>query len=79
MAQRSDARNSGQLILLLMFAANFKYQGSLGGAIGFGIFQIYLFLSQSIPGLSGYMLHRYGEKWTAYKKRVPYKLFPGIL
>jgi len=53
--------------------------GSIGGVIGFGIFQIASFLFQSIPGLSSYMSQRYGEQWTAYKKRVPYKLFPGIL
>jgi len=53
--------------------------GSIGGVVGFGIFQAAFFLFHSIPGLSGHMLQRYGEQWVAYEKRVPYKLFPGIL
>ena len=63
----------------MMLAANFQYQGSVGGAIGSGILLISLFVSKSIPGLSGHMSHRYGKQWTAYEKRVPYKLLPGIL
>jgi hypothetical protein len=62
-----------------MLATNFLCQGSVGGAIGIGIFTIALFVSKSIPGLSEHMSHRYGEQWTAYEKRVPYKLFPGIV
>jgi len=53
--------------------------GSVGATIGFAIFQIGMFLAQSIPALSGYMSERYGEQWTAYERRVPYKLVPGIL
>jgi len=53
--------------------------GSIGAALGFCIFQIATFIFQSIPGLSGHMSQRYGEQWTAYEKRVPYKLIPGIL
>jgi len=53
--------------------------GSVGSVIGFGIFQIAIFLFQSIPALSGHMSQRYGEQWAAYEKRVPYKLIPGIL
>jgi len=53
--------------------------GSIGATLGFGVFQIAIFMLQSIPGLSGHMSQRYGEQWTAYEKRVPYKLIPGIL
>jgi len=53
--------------------------GSIGAPIGFATFQIAFFLNQSIPGLAGHMLERYGKQWTAYEKRVPYKIIPGIL
>ncbi|KAF7980116.1 hypothetical protein HWV62_39533 [Athelia sp. TMB] len=53
--------------------------GSVGAAVGFALFQITMFIRQSIPGLAGHMSERYGAQWTAYEKRVPYKLFPGIL
>jgi protein-S-isoprenylcysteine O-methyltransferase Ste14 len=53
--------------------------GAIGATLAFGIFQIAVFSFQSIPGLSGHMSQRYGEQWTAYEKRVPYKLIPGIL
>jgi len=52
--------------------------GSLGATAGFAIFQLVLFAYQSIPALSGYMSNRYGAQWTAYEKRVPYKVIPGI-
>jgi len=53
--------------------------GSIGATIANGIFQIAVFIFQSIPALSGHMSQRYGEQWTAYEKRVPHKLIPGIL
>ncbi|KIM88145.1 hypothetical protein PILCRDRAFT_814057 [Piloderma croceum F 1598] len=53
--------------------------GSLGYSIGMYIFIISLFVFQAIPGLSGHMSQHYGEQWISYKKRVPYRLFPGIV
>jgi steroid 5-alpha reductase family enzyme len=63
----------------IIYFVDLLHQGSIGGALAFGIFQIAVFSFQSIPGLSGHMSQRYGEQWTAYEKRVPYKLIPGIL
>ena len=79
MAQRSDTRYSEYLFYSVISATHIGRQGSVGSEIGFGIFQIAIFLFQSIPALSGHMSQRYGEQWAAYEKRVPYKLIPGIL
>lgn len=51
----------------------------MGVTLGLAIFQITIFIRQSIPGLSGHMEERYGGQWKAYESRVPYKLFPGII
>ncbi|KZP04064.1 DUF1295-domain-containing protein [Athelia psychrophila] len=53
--------------------------GSIGATVGFALFQAGVLLGQSIPGLAGHMAARYGAQWTAYEKRVTYKLVPGIL
>jgi steroid 5-alpha reductase family enzyme len=64
---------------VVVFVTNFPYQGSLGYSIGMCIFSISFFIFHAIPELSGHMSEHYGEQWTSYKKRVPYKLFPGIV
>jgi len=57
--------------------------GLVSGSLGAGVFafasNLGFFLYQSIPGLSKYMSQRYGEQYTSYEKRVPYKLIPGIV
>lgn len=35
-------------------------------------------IDNQIPGVEWYMQKKYGEKYDAYKKRVPYRLIPGI-
>lgn len=54
-------------------------QGSVGATVGFTIFQIAIFVFQSIPAITGYMSERYGEQWKSYERRVPSTLIPGIL
>ncbi|KAI5890718.1 uncharacterized protein SCHCODRAFT_02750441 [Schizophyllum commune H4-8] len=51
--------------------------GSVPAAIVSLLFQVNQF-SRSIPGLTEYMADRYGQQWTEYEKRVPYKIIPGL-
>ncbi|KAM0747089.1 hypothetical protein T439DRAFT_329336 [Meredithblackwellia eburnea MCA 4105] len=53
--------------------------GSVGFAIFSGAMQTLTFWKASIPELDGYMSQRYADKWEAYKRKVPYSLFPGII
>ncbi|PVH71758.1 hypothetical protein DL98DRAFT_563810 [Cadophora sp. DSE1049] len=36
------------------------------------------FVGRGVPVLDGYCEGRYGAAWVEYKKKVPYKLWPGI-
>ena len=38
----------------------------------------YDFNNRSIPELDGYATKKYGEKWEAVKRKVPYAFFPGV-
>ncbi|EON97967.1 putative membrane protein [Phaeoacremonium minimum UCRPA7] len=35
-------------------------------------------IDNQIPGVEWYMQRKYGEKYDAYKAKVPYRLIPGI-
>uniref|UniRef100_D8Q9J5 Uncharacterized protein n=1 Tax=Schizophyllum commune (strain H4-8 / FGSC 9210) TaxID=578458 RepID=D8Q9J5_SCHCM len=51
--------------------------GSIPAAVISLLWQINSFAG-SIPDLTQYMAHRYGQQWTEYEKRVPYKIIPGL-
>lgn len=36
------------------------------------------FAVRGVPVLDDYCTKRYGASWTEFKKKVPYKLIPGI-
>jgi protein-S-isoprenylcysteine O-methyltransferase Ste14 len=44
-----------------------------------GSFFTYDFLTRGCPVLDEYCTKRYGASWAAYKKRVTYKLLPGVV
>ncbi|KAG7446959.1 uncharacterized protein BT62DRAFT_94795 [Guyanagaster necrorhizus] len=51
--------------------------GSISATISYGIFQFTQF-TFSIPELATYMSKKYGDQWTDYQRRVPYRMIPGI-
>lgn len=53
-------------------------QGSVGAAVGQGLFQSWFFIGMSIPEMDGQMTKKYGGQWEEYKREVPYAFIPGI-
>ncbi|KAL1710650.1 hypothetical protein EV121DRAFT_275465 [Schizophyllum commune] len=51
--------------------------GSIPAAVISLLWQVNSFAG-SIPDLTQYMANRYGQQWTEYTKRVPYKIIPGL-
>ncbi|KAI4526425.1 hypothetical protein K523DRAFT_271620, partial [Schizophyllum commune Tattone D] len=51
--------------------------GSIPAAVISLLWQVASFAG-SIPDLTQYMANRYGQQWTEYTKRVPYKIIPGL-
>ncbi|KAF7548935.1 hypothetical protein G7Z17_g6729 [Cylindrodendrum hubeiense] len=53
---------------------------SAGWPWGIAVFSFFFydFVSRGVPVLDKYLSERYGEQWKVIKKRVPYRLIPGI-
>ncbi|KAF1981411.1 hypothetical protein K402DRAFT_425461 [Aulographum hederae CBS 113979] len=52
--------------------------GGYPWALAFAAWQSFDFTQRSIPILDEYCGERYGEQWAEFKKKTPYKYFPGI-
>lgn len=53
--------------------ADENLQGALAATMFF-----YDFANRAVPSLDEYCSKNYGAQWDEVKKKVPYKLFPGI-
>ncbi|KAL4982477.1 hypothetical protein BDW68DRAFT_195286 [Aspergillus falconensis] len=56
----------------------FTLGGPLSGML-IASFFAWDFCERAIPALDEYCSKQYGEMWTEYKKKTPYRLIPGIL
>ncbi|PMD30477.1 hypothetical protein L207DRAFT_549432 [Hyaloscypha variabilis F] len=91
---KDDPKNAGKLYTngLFAFARHVNYGSNLvwrvsyavasGGWI-YGLVNVVMFAEQflgmGVPIMDGYCARRYGIQWIEYKRRVPYKLIPGVI
>ncbi|KAL4745241.1 hypothetical protein BDW72DRAFT_208362 [Aspergillus terricola var. indicus] len=91
---KNDPSNRGKPFTLGLFALvrhpNYSgytlWRGALGLATSgplsgmlIATFFAWDFCKRAIPALDEYCSKRYGEMWTEYKKKTPYRLIPGII
>ncbi|KAL5352030.1 hypothetical protein ACLOAV_001973 [Pseudogymnoascus australis] len=93
MAFKNDLKNAGKpfsgglfgLARHINYGAYTLWRGAYALASGGWMWGIFVagffardFMDRGVPVLDEYCTKRYGASWAAYKKRVPYKLFPGV-
>ncbi|KAJ7607389.1 hypothetical protein FB45DRAFT_846898 [Roridomyces roridus] len=52
--------------------------GSLTATALLTSFQVWVFYTQSVPELAGWMARKYGARWAEHTRKVPYALIPGV-
>ncbi|KAN0110705.1 hypothetical protein V8E51_007092 [Hyaloscypha variabilis] len=91
---KDDPKNAGKLYTNGLFAftrhancgSNLVWRVSYAVASGgwvYGLVNVVMFAGQflgmGVPIMDGYCARRYGIQWIEYKRRVPYKLIPGVI
>ncbi|TKA82423.1 hypothetical protein B0A49_00022 [Cryomyces minteri] len=76
-AFKADVRNKG-CGYTLWRAGHACVAAGAGWGVAVGLLSLYDFTTRAVPALDKYCTERYGMEFLQQKKRVPYRLIPGV-